>query len=47
MFDYVLFLKALYEANIPHLFLEFEEKTWIFDRARSQVETFVESMLFD
>ena len=47
LFDYVLFRKALDEANIPHLFLEFEEKAWIFDRARSQVETFVESMLFD
>ena len=47
LFDYALYRKALDEANIPHLFLEFEEKMWIFDRARSQVETFVESMLFD
>ena len=47
LFDYALYRKALDEANVPHLFLEFEEKMWIFDRARSQVETFVESMLFD
>ncbi|MBI4464476.1 MAG: 2-hydroxyacyl-CoA dehydratase, partial [Acidobacteria bacterium] len=47
LFDYALYRKALDEANIPHLLLEFEEKTWIFDRARSEVETFVESLLFD
>jgi benzoyl-CoA reductase subunit C len=47
LFDYVLYRKALDEANIPHLLMEFEEKTWIFDRARSEVETFVESLLFD
>jgi len=47
LFDYALYRKALDEANLPHLFLEFEEKTWIFDRARSEVETFVESLLFD
>jgi benzoyl-CoA reductase subunit C len=47
LFDYALYRKALGEAGIPHLFLEFEEKMWIFDRVRSEVETFVESMLFD
>jgi len=47
LFDYALYRKALDEANIPHLLLEFEEKAWIFDRARSEVETFVESLLFD
>ncbi len=47
LFDYALYRKALDDANIPHLLLEFEEKTWIFDRARSEVETFVESLLFD
>lgn len=47
LFDYVLYRKALDEANIPHLLMEFEEKTWIFDRVRSEVETFVESLLFD
>lgn len=46
LFDYVLYRKALQEAEIPHLFLEFEEKMWIFDRVRGEVETFVESMLF-
>ncbi|HSB60565.1 MAG TPA: 2-hydroxyacyl-CoA dehydratase [Vicinamibacteria bacterium] len=47
LFDYALYRKALEEAGIPHLFLEFEEKTWVFDRLRSEVETFVESMLFE
>ncbi len=47
LFDYALYRKALDEAEIPHLFLEFEEKMWVFDRARAEVETFVESMLFD
>jgi benzoyl-CoA reductase subunit C len=47
LFDYALYRKALDDAKIPHLLMEFEEKTWIFDRARSEVETFVESLLFD
>jgi benzoyl-CoA reductase subunit C len=47
LFDYVLYRRALQEAGIPHLFLEFEEKAWVFDRVRSEVETFVESMLFE
>ena len=47
LFDYALYRKAMDDAGIPHLLLEFEEKTWIFDRARSEVETFVESLLFD
>lgn len=46
LFDYALYRRALEEAGIPHLFLEFEEKMWIFDRMRGEVETFVESMLF-
>jgi benzoyl-CoA reductase subunit C len=47
LFDYVLYRKALDEAGIPHLALEFEEKSWVFDRLTGEVETFVESMLFD
>ena len=47
LFDYPLYRLALEEARIPHLFLEFEEKMWIFNRVRGEVETFVESMLFD
>ena len=47
LFDYALYRKALDDANMPHLLLEFEEKAWLFDKARSEVETFVESMLFD
>jgi benzoyl-CoA reductase subunit C len=47
LFDYAIYRKALEDAKIPHLLLEFEEKTWSFDRARSEAETFVESLLFD
>jgi benzoyl-CoA reductase subunit C len=47
LFDYALCRKALDEAGVPHIFLEFEEKMWIFDKIRTEVETFVESMLFE
>lgn len=47
LFDYALYKRALEKEGIPHLCLEFEEKMWIFDKARTEVETFVESMLFD
>jgi len=46
LFDYALYRKALDANGIPHLFLEFEEKMWLYDRIRGEVETFVESMLF-
>ena len=47
LFDYALCRQAFEAEGVPHLFLEFEEKMWIFDRVRNEVETFVESMLFD
>jgi benzoyl-CoA reductase subunit C len=47
LFDYALYKRALEREGIPHLCLEFEEKMWIFDKARTEVETFVESMLLD
>lgn len=46
LFDYVLYRRALQEANIPHIFLEFEEKAWLFDKIKTEIETFVESLLF-
>jgi len=46
LFDYALYRRALEEHAIPHLFLEFEEKMWLYDRIQGEVETFVESMLF-
>lgn len=46
-FDYVLFKRELEAARIPHLPLEFEEKAYTFDRFRMEVETFVESLLFE
>jgi benzoyl-CoA reductase subunit C len=47
LFDYVLMRQGLDRAGIPHLLVEFEEKMWTFERTRNEVETFVESMLFD
>jgi benzoyl-CoA reductase subunit C len=46
-FDYVLFKNKLEEISVPHLLLEFEEKQFTFDRVRTEVETFVESLVFD
>lgn len=46
-FDYVLFKKKLDQMGVPHLLLEFEEKLFTFDRLRTEVETFVESLVFD
>jgi benzoyl-CoA reductase subunit C len=47
LFDYVLMKQGLERAGIPHLFVEFEEKMWTFERTRNEIETFVESMLFE
>ncbi len=47
LLDYVLFRQRLEEDNVAHLKLEFEEKMWTFETARTEVETFAESMLFD
>lgn len=46
-FDYVPFRQKLDEIGTPHLLLEFEEKLFTFDRVRTEVETFVESLVFD
>lgn len=46
LFDYPVYKKALEKAKIPHLQVEYEEKMWVFDRIRTEVETFVESILF-
>jgi len=46
-FDYVLFKRELERAGVPHLLLEFEEKMYTFERLQTEVETFVESLLFD
>jgi len=46
-FDYVLFKKKLEQISVPHLLLEFEEKQFTFDRVRTEIETFVESLVFD
>ncbi len=46
-FDYVPYKEELERAGIPHLQLEFEEKSFTFDRLRTEIETFVESLIFD
>ena len=47
LFDYVLMKQGLEREGIPHMLVEFEEKAWTFERTRNEIETFVESMLFD
>jgi len=47
LFDYVLMKQGLEVAGIPHMLVEFEEKMWTFERTRNEIETFVESMMFD
>ena len=46
-FDYVPYKQELERSAIPHLQLEFEEKSFTFDRLRTEIETFVESLVFD
>lgn len=47
LLDQPLLRRGLEAAGIPVLRIEFEEKQWTFERVRSEVETFVESLLFD
>ncbi len=47
LFDYVLMKQGLDRAGVPHMIVEFEEKMWTFERTRNEIETFVESMLFE
>ena len=45
--DVVLYRHALESKGIPSLHMEFEEKSTTYEQARLQLETFVESILFD
>ncbi|MFZ0698771.1 MAG: 2-hydroxyacyl-CoA dehydratase [Thermoplasmata archaeon] len=45
--DVVLYRRALERKGIPYLHMEFEEKSTTYEQARLQLETFVESLLFD
>ncbi len=45
--EQVAYSRALDEAGIPHLVMEFEEKTTVFEQMRMEVETFAESLLFE
>jgi len=47
LFDYVLYRQALEKEGIPHTVVEFEEKMWNFERTRNEIQTFVESLLFE
>jgi benzoyl-CoA reductase subunit C len=46
LLDYVLFKDELEEQGIAHLAFEYEEKMGVFESIRTQVETFVESVMF-
>lgn len=46
LYDFVLFKEVLEREKVPYLSVEFEEKMGAFESARTQVETFVESILF-
>ncbi|MBI2679050.1 MAG: 2-hydroxyacyl-CoA dehydratase [Candidatus Koribacter versatilis] len=46
-FDYVPFKQQVELMGLPHLALEYEEKLFTFERLRTEVETFVESLVFD
>lgn len=45
--DVVLYRRALDREKVPYLHLEFEEKSSAFEQSRLQLETFVESILFE
>ncbi|MGE0354783.1 MAG: 2-hydroxyacyl-CoA dehydratase [Gemmatimonadales bacterium] len=45
--EQVAYSRALDEAGIPHFVTEFEERMSGFDQVQIQLETFVESLLFD
>ena len=45
--DVVLYRRALDRHKIPYLHLEFEERSAAYEQSRLQLETFVESILFD
>ena len=45
--EQVAYSRALDSEGIPHLIMEFEEKTNVFEQMRMEVETFAESLLFE
>ncbi len=45
--DVVLYRRGLERRGVPYLHMEFEEKSTTYEQARLQLETFVESILFD
>jgi benzoyl-CoA reductase subunit C len=47
LYDQVLYMERLEGAGVPYVHVEFEEKMSTFDNVRTQVETFVESILFE
>ncbi len=45
--EQVGYSQALFAEGIPHLVMEFEEKSTTFEQTRMEVETFAESLLFE
>ncbi len=46
LYDYVLLKDVVERCGLPYVTFEFEEKMSVFDSIQTQVETFVESVLF-
>lgn len=46
LYDYVLLKDEVERRGLPYVTFEFEEKMFVFDSIQTQVETFVESVLF-
>jgi benzoyl-CoA reductase subunit C len=45
--EQVAYSRALDEAGVPYLVMEFEEKATVFEQMRMEIETFAESLLFE
>jgi benzoyl-CoA reductase subunit C len=45
--EQVGYSRALDEAGVPYLVMEFEEKATVFEQMRMEIETFAESLLFE
>jgi benzoyl-CoA reductase subunit C len=45
--EQVCYTRALDDAGVPFLVMEFEEKMTVFEQVRMEVETFAESLLFE
>jgi benzoyl-CoA reductase subunit C len=47
LYDYIIYKMALDKAKVPYVKMEYEESESTFENARTTLETFAESLLFD